>query len=195
MVRGVLVVATPTIPILIPATTTRTSGTMLLQAGGAPRGRVDQVGVEKGKGRLGGARAQGAARIVGRFLGGDRGASGAEVELVVAERGGGVAEDIVGANDRRPFVEVGGERPLEHVARVDEEDPAAVAGARAAQVAEVAAERRQRLEPAVQIVGADERDGHPHGRRRGWGSRRRPPATGRHGCRGGRGHRGYQGRR
>ena len=99
-------------------------------------------------------------------LGHHRRTDGAEVELVVAERGGRVPQRVIGADDSGPFGQVGGERPLEHIARVDQQDGAAVAGARAAQVGEVAAEGGKRLDPSVQIVGADERDRHA-GRRCG----------------------------
>ena len=143
--------------------------------------RLDQVRVEEWELRLLRARAKGPPRILARLLGGRRGADRAEVELVVAERRRGITEDVVRAHDRRPLAGVRGERPLKHVARIEQHDRAAVAGARAAQVGEVPAERRQRLDPAVEIVGAHDGDGDPRGWGRGGDRRRRAPARWRRG--------------
>ena len=159
-------------------------GDDVLPGGRRPGRRVDQVGVEEGEGCLRGPRAQGPARIVAgplaRLLGRDLRADGAEVELVVAERGGGVAEGVVGADDGGPLGQVGGERPLKQVARVDEQDGAAVAGARAAQVGEVAAEGGSAsIRPCRSLVPTSEIVTRAGGGRGGGsaGGRRGPPAT------------------
>ena len=64
------------------------------------------------------------ARLSGRraVRAGSLAALRAEVELMIAHCGGGVAEGVVRLYDRRTFRDVRLERPLKHVPRVDQQD-------------------------------------------------------------------------
>ena len=124
--------ARPMMPTLTPATSSsRRAGDV--RPGGRRAGRrVDQVGGQERKPRLGGARLERAARIVAGRARRGRGADRTEVELVIADRAGVVPERVVGAHDGRALVQVRLQRPLEHVARVEQHDAAAVTGPRRA---------------------------------------------------------------
>ena len=151
-------------------------------AGRRAAGGLDQVRGEEREARLRRPRPQRATGIVGRRPRRRRLADRAEVELVIADRRGRVAEGVVGRHDGRPFADVRFERALEHVAGVDQEHRAAVTRPGRAQVLHVAAEQREtaaavpRHHAAVQVVGADDR--HRDGRR-GCGRRSRRRRDGR----------------
>ena len=81
-------VITPTMPTLTPATSTSVVGRTLGHAGRRAAGGVDQVGGEEREARLRRPRLERAARIVGRRPRRRRRADRAEVELVIADRGG-----------------------------------------------------------------------------------------------------------
>ncbi len=132
---------------------------------------LDEVRGQERKPRLRGTRLEGTARIVGFHLRSSSRTHRTEIELVVANRDGGVADRVVRVDDRGAFVEVRFERALKHVARVDDQNSAAVARTGRAKVVDEAAERRQpaasvaRRHRAVKVVGPDDRQGH----RGGWG--------------------------
>ena len=94
------------------------------------------------------------------------GIHGAELEVVIAQRRGGIPEGVVGVHDQRTLREVRLDAALPGVAGVEQDHRAAVGGAGGAQVGEVAAEQRQSAAPvigedaAVQVGGADDRDRH-----------------------------------
>ena len=90
---------------------------------GLARGGVDQVRRQERKRRLCRPRLQRTARIVGRLLRCRRRPDRTEVELVIADRRSRVSQRVEGGHHGRAFIEVGFERPLEHVAGVDEQRP------------------------------------------------------------------------
>jgi hypothetical protein len=128
---------------------------------------VDDVGGQERELRLADAGLERALRIVAGARR-DRGALGAVVELVVADRRTCVAEVVVRPHHVGTLAEVGLHRALEQVAAVDQHHAAAIGRARRAQVRDEPGEHRQALEGPVQIVGADDRQRHrlAPGRRR-----------------------------
>jgi hypothetical protein len=135
---------------------------------------LEDVGHEEREVGLDRAGPQRAARILAG-AGGHRRADRAEVELVVADRGGVVADLIVGRDHRGALAEVRAQGALEHVAGVDHQELAAVGLSRGAQVGDVAGQDREAIEGAVEIVGADDRQGQAalaDGRRRAIDGRR-----------------------
>ena len=169
-------------PILTPATSTIVVPATLGQAGGAPVAASIRFAARNGN-RASAARALSAPR--GSSPGParrDRRAHGTEVELVISDRRRVVPQRVVGAHDGGALVHVRLQRPLEHVAGVEQHHAAAVTRPRAPQVGDVAAETGQGLDVAVQIVGADDRDRDERGARRRAGAtvggpRRRCNAT------------------
>ncbi len=125
---------------------------------------VDDVGPEQRECRLRRARLQCAARIVagrrGRHLRTDR----AEIELVIADRGGRVAHRVVGSDDGRAFVEIGFDRTLPHVTCVDQQD--VVGTTSRAQCVNVSRDRNEaatllvRMQFAVHVVCRHDRQRH-----------------------------------
>ena len=95
----------------------------------------------------------------------------AKVELVVTDRGSGVAERVIGGNNRRAFGQVRFERALKHVTGVDRQHRATVAGAHVTQLLQVTAKKREApaafsfQHTAVQVIGSDDRN-----RDQGWRS-------------------------
>ena len=85
-----------------------------------PGGGVDQVGGEERELRLGGACLERATRIVAGRARRGRGPDRTEVELVISDRRRVVLQHVVGAHDGRALVHVRLQRPLEHVARVEQ---------------------------------------------------------------------------
>ena len=133
---------------------------------------VDEIRGHERKSRLCRARFQRTPRIVGRRSRRRPRAHRAEIELVVADRGRRVSDRVVGVDDRRALVQVRFKRPLKHVAGVDHQHGAAIAGSCGAQVLHEPGEHREspsaiaRHDRAVAIVGADDRQRDP-GRCRG----------------------------
>ena len=139
-----------------------------------PRRRVDEVGGEKWKCGLGCPCFERAAWIVRGHLWRGRRAHRAKVELVVTDRGSGVAERVIGGNNRRAFGQVRFERALEHVTGVDRQHRATVAGAHVTQLLQVTAKKREApaafsfQQTAVKVIGSDDRN-----RDQAWRSGRR----------------------
>ena len=134
--------------------------------------RVDEICREERERRLRRPGLQRPSWIVGGRARGCRRPDRAEVELMVPDCGSGVAEHVVRGDHRRPFCHIRLERPLEHVARVDQQDGAAVPRAGLAQVLQIAAQQRQaaaavpRQDPAMEVVRADNRQRRDRRRRR-----------------------------
>jgi hypothetical protein len=128
------------------------------QAGRAPVAASSRFAARNGKCASRGAGLQGAARIVaGRARAGGR-PHRPEVEVVVADRRGVDLQRVVRADHGRALGQVRLQRSLEHVARVEEDDAAAVLGPLPSEIRDVPAEARERLDVTVQIVDADDRD-------------------------------------
>ena len=139
-------VITPTMPTLMPATSTSVVGRTLVHVGVAPLAVSIRFAARNGK-RASAARARSAPRGSSAGSAASPPCRPAEVELVVADRRGGVAEGVVGRHDGRPFADVRFERALEHVAGVDQEHRAAVTRPGRTQVLDVAAEQREPPRP------------------------------------------------
>ncbi len=137
------------------------------------RGGVDQVGREQRESRLAGALPEVAARVLAGLYRDGIATFRAEIEFMVADRRGCHTHGIVGVDDDGPFNEVGFERPLPHIARIDEQHGTAIVGTRLAQGVDVGGHRDQSTcmavggKRAVHIVGADNRNRDFIGRRRG----------------------------
>ena len=131
-----------------------------------PAGDVEEVRGQEREPGLRGPRLERAAGIVVPRRLVVPGVDGAELEVVVAQRRGGIAEGVVGVHDQRALREVRLDAALPGVAGVEQDHRAAVGGAGGAQVGEVAAEQRQSAAPvigedaAMQVGGADDRDRH-----------------------------------
>ncbi len=166
-------VITPMMPTLTPAASTRIDGRTFGQATGRPVPASIRLAARNGK-DASAARALSAPRGSRADRAGRRRRSGwSEVELVIAHCGGGVAERVVGRDNWRAFPQVRLERPLPHVAGVDQQHGAAIARAGRAEVLHVAREQGEAAvtilgkDAAVEIVGADDRE--RDGRRLGVG--------------------------
>ena len=154
---------TPTMPTLTPAAVSKVDACTFGQATRLPVASSIKFAARNGNG------ARAAAALIaprGSPPGGSRAPGrvrGAEVELVVADRGRGVAERRVRVDDDRAFAQVRFDAALIRVARVDEKHGAAIVRARRAQVAHVTAELGQtaaavaRHEVTVQVGGRDDR--------------------------------------
>ena len=126
-------------------------------------GLVDEIRSKERKPCLGRACLERAPRVLVRSLRRASRSDGTEVELVIAYRRRGVADDVVSRDDRRAFVEVRLERPLKEIATVEEDDAAAVRGPCRSQVRDISRKKREpaaalvREDGAVQVGCADDR--------------------------------------
>ena len=134
---------TPTMPTLTPAASTSTDAWTFGHSTRRPGRLVDEVGRKKRKPGACGRRLDRAARVVAERLARPYVIDGPEIELVIADDRGRVAKALVRVDDDRAFAQVRFDAALKRVARIDEQHGAAIRGACRAQVAQIAAEKRE----------------------------------------------------